>query len=270
MLSYQHGYHAGGPADAHKHSVLAALLSLLRVKPRPISYLESHAGRGYYDLSDAMAAKTGEAARGLGLLRPFDHPYWTAIEAARAALGPAAYPGSPGVAQALLRTGDRITLMELHPAEHAALGRAMAGRGGPAVAIHRRDGLEGLRALTPPDPLRGLALIDPSYELKSEYDEVAMAALEVWSRWPQGVLVIWYPLLNDPRHESLTGPVEAVARSAGPDALLRDEVTFAERPARGMVGSGLLILNPPYGAREALATAHRVCAGALAPAARAA
>ncbi len=270
MLSYQHGYHAGGPADAHKHAVLAALLALLRVKPRPISYLESHAGRGYYDLSDPMAAKTGEATRGVGLLRRAEHPWWQAIDAARATGGPAAYPGSPGVAQALLRPGDRMTLMELHPAEHAALSRAMTGRGGPSVSIHRRDGLEGLRALTPPDPLRGLALIDPSYELKSEYDEVAMAALEVWSRWPQGVILLWYPILSEPRHEALTGPIEAMTRAAGQDMLLRDEVSFAERPARGMVGSGLIILNPPYGSREALATAHRLCAGALAPAAKAA
>jgi 23S rRNA (adenine2030-N6)-methyltransferase len=249
MLSYQHAYHAGGPADVHKHAVLAGLLALLTVKPRPISYVESHAGRGLYDLGGRAAAKTGEAMRGVGLLEPVDHPYWRAIAAVRADAGDSAYPGSPAIARALLRPDDRVTLMELHPAEHAAL---CATLGGAGVTIHKRNGLEGLRALTPPQPRRGLALIDPSYEVKGEYLETALLALEVATRWPEGVILVWYPLLPDSRHEQLVGPVEAV-RPAG---MIRDEALFADPPSRGMFGSGLLILNAPYGAAEAVAAAR--------------
>jgi 23S rRNA (adenine2030-N6)-methyltransferase len=245
MLSYQHGYHAGGPADVHKHVALAALLTLLTRKPRPISYLESHAGRGVYDLSDPAAARTGEALRGIALVPERDDPYWTAIRSSRARYGAAAYPGSPAVARALLRPDDRLTLMELHPQEHAALVEAMAG---PGVAIHRRDGHEGLRALTPPKPRRGLALIDPSYEVKREYADTADLALEVAARWPEGAILIWYPVLAEPRHDALTGPIEAVS----PQGYLRREVMFADRPARGMVGSGLIVLNAPFGAAEAM------------------
>lgn len=259
MLSYQHAYHAGGPADLHKHAALAALLASLTRKARPISYLESHAGRGLYDLSDDAAAKTGEALRGVALLAETDHPYWTAIRAVRDAFGPAAYPGSPAVARALLRPEDQLHLMELHPAEHAALVAAMAG---PGVAIHRRDGREGLRALTPPNPRRGLALIDPSYEVKSEYADTADLALEVAARWPEGVVMVWYPILRESRHEALTGPVAAVA----PPGLLRHEVAFADPPERGMVGSGLILLNAPFGAAELLAAAAQIGAPALAPA----
>jgi 23S rRNA (adenine2030-N6)-methyltransferase len=254
MLSYQHAYHAGGPADLHKHMVLAGLLALLTQKPRPISYLESHAGRGLYDLSTAASLKTGEAMRGVALLQPGAHPFWQAVAAVRASHGPTAYPGSPAVARALLRPGDAMTLMELHPAEHAALAAAF-GRSaapGPSVAVHRRDGAEGLRALTPPEPRRGLALIDPSYEVKTEYLDTALLALEVASRWPEGVIVVWYPLLSQPRHDALLGPVEAV----NPAGTLRDEVLFADPPARGMVGSGLLVLNAPYGAEAVLAQAR--------------
>ncbi|PKP61678.1 MAG: 23S rRNA (adenine(2030)-N(6))-methyltransferase RlmJ, partial [Alphaproteobacteria bacterium HGW-Alphaproteobacteria-8] len=174
-------------------------------------------------------------------------------------------PGSPAVAHALLRPGDALTLMELHPAEHAALVATMAGAAasGPDIAIHKRDGREGLRALTPPEPRRGLALIDPSYEVKGEYLDTAMLALETWGRWPEGVIMVWYPILPDARHAALVGPVEAVSGSA----LLRDEVLFDEPPERGMIGSGLLILNAPYGAAQAIHTAHRVCEGALSPAA---
>ncbi|MFN3613802.1 MAG: 23S rRNA (adenine(2030)-N(6))-methyltransferase RlmJ [Rubrimonas sp.] len=259
MLSYQHAYHAGGPADLHKHAVLAGLLTLLTAKPRPISYLESHAGRGVYDLSDEAAAKTGEAIRGLARLEETEHPYWAAIRLAREELGPAAYPGSPAIARLLLRPADTITLMEMHPAEHAALDAAL---GGPGVAIHRRDGREGLRALTPPRPLRGLALIDPSYEVKDEYVQTAELALEVASRWPQGVVMVWYPILRERRHEVLTGLVRAADL---PETLI-DEAPFADPPARGMVGSGLIVLNAPFGAADAIAEARRICVPALTPA----
>ena len=124
MLSYQHAYHAGGPADVHKHIVLAELLARLTSKPRGLSYVETHAGRGLYDLAAPETAKTGEAAAGIARLAPDPGtPFGRALAAARAAGGATAYPGSPFVARALLRPQDRLTLMELHPAEHAALAR---------------------------------------------------------------------------------------------------------------------------------------------------
>ena len=163
MLSYQHAYHAGNAADLHKHVALAALLALLTSKPRGISYLESHAGRALYDLAGAEARKTGEAEAGIGRLAGGEGPYWEALEAIRERFGAQAYPGSPMIAWHFLRDQDRMHLCELHPAETEALRRVLGGGGG--VAIHRRDGHEGLHALVPPVPRRGLALIDPSYEV---------------------------------------------------------------------------------------------------------
>jgi len=268
MLSYLHAYHAGGPADVHKHAVLAGLLGLLTAKPRPITYLESHAGRGAYDLDDHAAAKTGEAARGIARLTPVDHPYWTALAAERAARGARAYPGSPMIARHLLRPDDMMMLMEMHPVEYAALATVMPKKDAdaPTIAVHRRDGFEGMRALTPPKPLRGLALIDPSYERKSEYADTAVMALQVAMRWPQGVVVVWYPILPERRHEALIGPVDAVAAAAAPDmTVTRDEVAFTDPPARGMTGSGLLIVNAPFGAPDAIAAAHRLAAPVFTP-----
>ncbi|MCL5777421.1 23S rRNA (adenine(2030)-N(6))-methyltransferase RlmJ [Limibaculum sp. FT325] len=248
MLSYQHAYHAGNAADLHKHMALAALLDLLTAKPRAISYMESHAGRGLYDLGAPEALKTGEAAAGIGRLTPGKGPFWRALDAARARFGPAAYPGSPLIARLLTRPQDRLILCELHPAENAALREAMAGEG---VAIHRRDGHEGLPALAPPRPRRGLALIDPSYEVKDEYARSAETALALLRRWPEGIVMVWYPILPAGRHVELTGPVEA-ARLPG---FLRHEVGFTARPERGMTGSGLLFANLPFGAADALRSA---------------
>lgn len=247
MLSYQHAYHAGSAADLHKHAALAALIALLTAKPRPIAYAETHAGRGLYDLDAPEAAKTGEAAHGIGRATPDAASAWgRALAAVRAAGGPRAYPGSPAIARVLLRPQDRMTLMELHPAEHAALVRAMAGSG---AAIHRRDGFEGLVALAPLTPRRGLVLVDPSYEVKSDYAATAAFVRRLAARWPQAAVLIWHPVLPVGREAELLGGL-------GPLPFLTDVVDFLRPPARGMTGSGLVLVNPPHGAEAAFAAAR--------------
>jgi 23S rRNA (adenine2030-N6)-methyltransferase len=256
MLSYQHAYHAGNAADLHKHAVLAEVLARLTVKARGISYVETHAGRGLYDLDAPEALKTGEAARGVkaAALDPAT-PYGHAVAAVRAEHGAHAYPGSPMIARGLLRPQDRITLMELHPAEHAALRAAMVGDG---VSIHRRDGREGVLALAPFKPRKGLVLIDPSYEVKAEYGETADFAKALIAKWPEAVIVIWYPILPAGRHRDLLAGLDALP-------VLIDEVVFEPAPARGMTGSGLAVVNAPHGTRDALRAARRIGAGAFAP-----
>lgn len=236
MLSYQHGYHAGGPADVHKHRALAGVLSLLTAKARPITYMETHAGRGLYDLTDAMATKTGEWKAGIGKAVRDDHPYWTALDRVRAHFGPDSYPGSPLIAQALLRDTDRCVLMELHPAEHAALAQAIDAE------VHRRDGFEGVLALSPPTPRRGLVLIDPSYEVKTEYLATVDFAKSLLAKWPEAIVMIWYPILPDARHRPMVEALGGVIH----------ETRFPQHKGRGMEGSGLVILNAPYGVEGVL------------------
>lgn len=237
MLSYQHAYHAGGPADLMKHLALAALLARMTRKARPLSYAETHAGRGLYDLSGTAAEKTGEAAEGIGRLAP-GGAFGAVLAGVRASHGAAAYPGSPMIARKMLREGDRMILFELHPAEHAALRAALAG---PGVEIRRRDGYEGLLALAPPTPRQGLVLVDPSYEMKEDYAGTARFVLRLAARWPQAAVLIWYPILRAGRHEALVaglGALRPVRREAG----------FALKEGTGMLGSGLLGVNLPHGA----------------------
>ncbi|MEM6489530.1 MAG: 23S rRNA (adenine(2030)-N(6))-methyltransferase RlmJ [Pseudomonadota bacterium] len=268
MLSYQHAYNAGGTADLHKHVVLVTLLAPLA--GTGLTYVESHAGRGLYDLAAPEAEKTGEAAAGLGRLAaalpdgPPDGPFWNVLLALRDREGPEAYPGSPAVAATLLEPGDRLSLYERHPAEYRALGDAQGrldargrGRRGPRVWAAERDGHAGVRALRgAPGPL--LALIDPSYEVKDEYGEAARTALAAFSGAGRTV-VVWYPLLPAGLHAELVTPVVEIAGPASPGVpwrgCLRSEVGFVVPPARGMTGSGLLILGPPPGAAEAMAAA---------------
>lgn len=246
MLSYQHIYHAGNMADVHKHALLCWVLDYLTQKDKPLSYLETHAGRGLYALDAPEALKTGEAAQGIdlalkkGWFAP-DHPYMRLLEQVRTRHGARAYPGSPVLAAYALRPEDRLHLAELHPKEHAALAAVMAPLG---VKCQARDGFEMALALTPPTPRRGLLLIDPSYELKSDYDALPPFIQAVHRKWNVGVILLWYPILESAAHLPMLRALEA----AGLPGAFRHEVRFG--PARAghrMIGSGLFALNAPYG-----------------------
>jgi 23S rRNA (adenine2030-N6)-methyltransferase len=246
MLSYQHAYHAGNLADVHKHAALAWVLNYLIQKPKPLTYLETHAGRGLYDLTSAEAAKTGEAAAGIGRIAlPPAHPYARALSLTRGRHGPAAYPGSPMVAALILRHIDSLHLAELHPQEHAALAEAMGPLG---AQVHREDGLAFALARTPPTPRRGIMLVDPSYEVKDDYHEVPRMLAAVHRKWNVGTLILWYPVLDSQPHLAMTAEL---ARSI-PGAL-RHEVRFPPaRQGHRMLGSGLIVVNPPWGLDDAL------------------
>jgi 23S rRNA (adenine2030-N6)-methyltransferase len=255
MLSYRHGFHAGNAGDVLKHAALAAALALLARKDRPLCYLESHAGAGRYDLAAARAAKTGEHRAGIGRL--WDRtdapaalePYLRVVRAENPDGALRRYPGSPAIAAALLRPGDRLVLMELNAADGEALRATF--RGDRRVAVHRRDGYEGLVALVPPRERRGLALLDPSYEVESDYAVVVATVAAAHARWPGGCYAIWYPLLDRPLSRRLARALVAT----GLRRILCAELRVDARDGPGMKGAGLLWVNPPFTLDAALAGA---------------
>ena len=244
MLGYRHGFHAGNHADVLKHAVLVLLLDALKRKETPFAYLETHAGAGRYDLRSEQAQKTGEFHGGIERLWDIDAPAALAryLEAVRA-LNPDGrllfYPGSPRIARYLIRSQDRMMLMELHTTEYPILKQEFAGD--RQVAVHHRDGYEGLRGLLPPKEKRGLVLIDPSYEVASEYRQVVEAVVAAARRWSGGSFAVWYPLLSRTAGEGF----KAQFRDAGLRKLLAAEITVRQEGV-GMFGSGMLVLNPPW------------------------
>lgn len=242
MLSYQHAYHAGNMADVHKHALLAASLEYLTRKPKPLTYLETHSGRALYDLDGPEALKTGEAARGIGKAESWfdaDHPYMRALTAARAVGGTTAYPGSPFIARTLLRADDRMILAERHPQEVAALRGAL-----PGADVRATDGPSMALSLCPPTPRRGIALIDPSYEVKDDYTAIPGLLRKLHRKWPVGVLMLWYPILTNGAERAMVGALEAIRA----EKTLHHRVGFPPaRKGHGMIGSGMFILNPPWG-----------------------
>ncbi len=247
MLSYLHRFHAGGFADVHKHLVLARVLAALGRKAKPFCVLDVHGGEGVYDLTHEDATVTGEAEAGIFQLNaavaPPDEalPYLQALDAVRKRYGKMAYPGSPAVSRAMLRDGDRLVAIELHPQAHKALRRNF--RDDPQVHVHKRDAMEALAALTPPEEKRGVAVIDPAYEIKSEYVTVPAAVAKVYPKWRAGVFLIWYPLLPDGRHQDL---LNAIAETDYPEVYVSEWLRSADASGRGMYGSGVAVINPPW------------------------
>lgn len=245
MLSYQHLYHAGNLADVHKHALMATALDYLTRKDKPLSYLETHSGRGLYALDAPEAVKTGEAAAGIARVERLgwfhaDHPYARALAATRAAQGAAAYPGSPMLAAQLLRPIDSLQLCELHPQEFAALREAMAPHGG---IFHQKDGLQMALALCPPTPRRGILLIDPSWEVKTDYEAIPKLIGQLARKWNVGIIALWYPVLASGLERTMVRKIAA----DHPEALI-SEVRFPPaREGHGMIGSGMVVLNPPWG-----------------------
>ncbi len=251
MLSYQHSYHAGCLADVHKHAALSIMLHKLTEKDKALTYMETHAARGFYDLSAPEALKTGEAEKGIIALTnemaiPKDHPYAKILAKTKYDLGPDFYPGSPLIAELSLRDFDQLILMELHPQEYAALKENMDA---PNIHIHKRNGYEGVLALSPPTPRRGFVLIDPSYEVKTEYQEAAEFILKLHRKWAEATILLWYPILKASHHHELTRLLE----SANLPKYWHQEILFSKSDENQMQGSGLICINLPFGTEESLA-----------------
>lgn len=252
MLSYQHAYHAGNFADIHKHAVLVRLLAALQRKDKPFCYLETHAGRGRYDLRSGEAQKTAEFKAGIGQLwgqspAPLLEPLFDVVKGLNADGKLRTYPGSPLIARASLRPQDRMQLMELHPGEFEALKEVF--RRDRQVSLHQRDGFEGVLALSPPAEKRGLVLVDPSYELKEDYQQVPRWAAKLFQRWSSATLAIWYPLLPAGRHQVLLKGLER----SGLRKILVSEFPVAPIGGEGMYGSGMAVVNTPWQLDEELA-----------------
>lgn len=243
MLSYRHAFHAGNHADVLKHLGLLAVLEGLNRKPKPWCYFETHAGAGRYDIRAAAARQTGEYQRAAGRLRTHqarDALLARYIDKLTSLGGAADYPGSPLLAQSCMRAGDELHLCELHPSDADTLS-AWAARQ-RAVHVHRRDGHGACRALLPPQASRGLVLIDPSYERKSEYAQCVETIALIRKRFRAACVALWYPRLPQDPAQSMLKPL----LERGEECLHLQLDASQALGDFGMFGSGLLIFNPPW------------------------
>ena len=251
-MNYRHAYHAGNFADVMKHTALVAVLLHLRKKQAPFAVIDTHAGRGLYDLSSTEAGKTGEARQGIASLG--DAPagnevLQTYLDTARS-FGSGTYPGSPLIAAHLLRPQDRLVAIEKHPEECEALTTALK-------PFHKTravcaDGYERLAVLLPPPERRGAILIDPPFEAPDEFAQMADALGNALRRFATGIYLLWFPIKTKSDADALSG--EVLARGA--TKLLRLQLDVGASAEGRLTQTGLLIVNLFYGfdaqMREAL------------------
>ncbi|HLW93046.1 MAG TPA: 23S rRNA (adenine(2030)-N(6))-methyltransferase RlmJ [Roseiarcus sp.] len=253
-MNYRHAYHAGNFADVFKHAILTRLLVYLTRKEAALRFMDTHAGIGRYDLAAGEAQRSPEWRSGVARLKGAAPPAEVAALLAPylAALGPfddegrpKTYPGSPALAQKLLRPQDRIALSELHPEDRAALVANM-GRA-KRLAIVALDGYVALNAWLPPQERRGLVLIDPPFEAPGEAKRLIEALDRALHKWPRGMYAAWRPI-KDKREDGRF--LNAVAAIGAPN-MLRLELDVGEAPSASAASvplskTGLIVVNPPH------------------------
>ncbi|MCB5189460.1 23S rRNA (adenine(2030)-N(6))-methyltransferase RlmJ [Methylobacillus arboreus] len=255
MLSYRHAFHAGNHADVLKHFVLHQVLSYSNQKDKPYWYVDSHAGAGMYALDHGYAMQNAEFEQGIARLWQANDlpPALQAFIDLVRQLNPGPtlkrYPGSPNVAQLLLRPHDRMRLFELHPTD-AKLLRQHFKPAGRQVLIEQEDGFAGLKALLPPPPRRAVVLIDPPYEEKRDYQRVVEALKDSLQRFATGTYLLWYPLLQRPEIKLLQEKLPKLGAASWLHATL--SIQAPSEDGFGMHGSGIFVINPPWTLPETL------------------
>ncbi|ATG88855.1 23S rRNA (adenine(2030)-N(6))-methyltransferase RlmJ [Methylomonas koyamae] len=247
MLSYRHGFHAGNFADVLKHSLLALTIAALKQKPKPFVYIDTHAGAGKYSLKSEFAEKTGEYRQGIvRVWRESEPPaelrdYLAAVRAENTGRQLARYPGSPQLVRRLVRPQDRLLLSELHGSDATALQQLFAGD--KQVGVAKEDGLNMLPKKLPPIQRRGLVLIDPSYEMRDEYKKVVAALVSAYRHFATGIYAVWYPVIERAATEAF---IAKLAETGIPRQLRIEHCVADDGAGRGMTGSGMLFINPPW------------------------
>lgn len=243
MLSYRHGYHAGNHADVLKHIVLVETLQYMLKKDSPVLYIDTHAGPGGYYLEDAMSKKTDEALGGV-LKLDFDKlPDSIKLyhEAVKGHLGRKFYPGSPQLAADILRPTDKLRFFELHSTEIRTLeARFERDR---RVQISATDGFDSLKSLLPVQNSRAIVLMDPPYEIKTDFKASVESITEGYRRMPHATFLIWYPVVDRGWIELVK---EALLKKGIKDCWQYELAVAPDDEELGMTASGIIAINPPW------------------------
>jgi 23S rRNA (adenine2030-N6)-methyltransferase len=260
-VNYRHAYHAGNFADVIKHLALVAILQHLKKKDKPFRVIDTHAGRGLYDLSGDKAKRTGEASDGIARVRGLsgESALDTYLDLVRS-VGEGRYPGSPLIAARLLRPGDRLIAVEKHEEDVAELRRTLSIFA--TTRIEEADGYGRLKALLPPPERRGLILIDPPYEADDEFARAAHAAIDAHRKFATGIVMLWFPIKSAAAANAFSGEIA----NAGIGKLLRIDIDLGAQPKADkerLSAAGLLIVNPPYGFADEMRRIAAIMAPAL-------
>ena len=252
MLAYRHAFHAGNHADVLKHTTLALVLRYMNLKDKGWRYVDTHAGAGGYSLEGEYANKRAEYLDGIARLldrKDLPAPLADLVALVRAFNDGKAIkqvPGSPAICQMLMRAQDQMRLSEMHPTDHKILTSYLGDV--PGVEIKLTDGFAALKGHLPPTTRRGVVLIDPSYEIKTDYTRTLAALRESLERFAEGTVIVWLPQVQLVQAAQLPQRLKAAADAGAKKGWLHARLTVAQADARGfgMMGSIVFVANPPH------------------------
>ena len=248
-MKYRHQYHAGNFADVHKHVLL---LDALKRKDKGFLFVDTHAGRGEYDLHPGDAEHPAEWQAGAAKVLAAA-PAHESLRRYRAAIATGVhgkalnYPGSPLLVARELRPVDRAVFFDTQREEAGHLRKVLP----PAAKtrVEAADGFAGLRALLPPPERRGCVLIDPPYEEREDLARVSQAVSDSLSRFEGAVLLLWLPVKLRADFDQW---LAQLAR-ASPRPVLASLLWMHPMDSRAALnGSALVVVNPPYLLEEAV------------------
>lgn len=259
MYSYHHKFHAGNFADVHKHIILISLIEYLKKKPKPFCVLDAFAGEGVYRLTTKAAQLNAEHNEGIqallqasGLSQTITHYLNTIKSFNEENVNKLKfYPGSPLIIHRHLRADDRVIAVENHPTSSKILKENLGHLS--QMGIHQRDAFEAISGLVPFAEKRGLIFIDPSYEVKSDYNTVAETVDLAYRKMPNATIAIWYPILQEDYARTLLRTIEK-----GPYTNLYfcEWRPFSDK-TQGLLGSGLIIINKGWQLENEFSNAFR-------------
>jgi 23S rRNA (adenine2030-N6)-methyltransferase len=269
MLAYRHAFHAGNHADVLKHVVLAQVLVHMAAKDKPFSVIDTHAGAGGYSLESRYAQKNAEASSGIERLWGRDDlpaalaHYVALVREFNGGGNLEQYPGSPAIANLLLRPTDPLHCYELHPTDEKILRAYLGARKNAKVTL--ADGFAALPHELPPPSRRGVVLIDPPYEMKTDYARTLGAVREALTQFAQAVILVWVPQVALVEARELPRRLGNAA-AAAPKGWLHAGLTVTRGGDKGfgLTGSSMVVVNPPHGLADTLREVLPFLAQALA------
>ena len=269
MFSYRHAFHAGNHADVLKHAILISIVKYMTEKPVPLTVIDTHAGAGLYRMDSELSAISAEAQEGIQLILAQPHlaksklltEYLGLLHDFNPSPKSKLYPGSPFIVQHLLNDFDKLKLFELHPTDTRLLQQHVAQlKVARQVAVLRADGFEGMKKFLPPAQRRALVVMDPSYEIKTDYSKVLVSIQDALKRFATGTYLVWYPLIARAEAHDLPKRLKTMAQQSKRDwlhvSLIVKSSKFTALPSElldggkqkrpGLPGSGVFVINPPY------------------------
>ncbi len=259
-MEYRHQCHVGDHGDALKHPVLSALVQSLMQQHSRLNVIDTHSGTGCYDLTTAPSNHAGEFAEGVGYLwrnKAYLPESFASFMSVLEYYNPnqliTLYPGSAAIAYHQGRSQDSFYFS--HSQQNKAdllqtnIEKLQRDLGvSSKLTITAGDGLKALPDDIAKHDNHHLIVIDPPYETDAEYLAVIDALVKAYQQSEKVSALIWYPLYTDDKSSLILNHCVTAVKDGLLPSPIKSELRL--RDPKGddrLIGSGLLLFNPPQG-----------------------